>query len=156
KKMALCLRNRFGCPVKTYISCHNSGVEVRWGRAVVRRNNNGTAPPYILSAKKYNFEEIKVCQDHPQGILCYRDQDGEVICEGYDEGPYFRPSPGQQQEEQYRKDVHLYSIIQGVRLYLVEGIDYTCIMGQSLMGLFFEGEHELGKGALPDQKCVSK
>ncbi|CAN6164779.1 unnamed protein product [Urochloa humidicola] len=29
----------------------------------------------------------KVFEDQLRGILCYRDENGEMICEGYDEGP---------------------------------------------------------------------
>ncbi|ERM96046.1 hypothetical protein AMTRI_Chr13g84300 [Amborella trichopoda] len=33
----------------------------------------------------------KVFEDRERGIICYRDDSGEVICEGYDEGPHFHP-----------------------------------------------------------------
>ncbi|KAI4329028.1 hypothetical protein L6164_021335 [Bauhinia variegata] len=33
----------------------------------------------------------KVFEDQSQGIVCYTDESGEVICEGYDEGPRFQP-----------------------------------------------------------------
>uniref|UniRef100_K4A2Q7 Uncharacterized protein n=1 Tax=Setaria italica TaxID=4555 RepID=K4A2Q7_SETIT len=29
----------------------------------------------------------KVYEDQLRGIICYRDENGEMICEGYDEGP---------------------------------------------------------------------
>uniref|UniRef100_A0ACD6ADE6 Uncharacterized protein n=1 Tax=Avena sativa TaxID=4498 RepID=A0ACD6ADE6_AVESA len=29
----------------------------------------------------------KVFEDQVRGIVCYRDDDGELVCEGYDEGP---------------------------------------------------------------------
>jgi len=29
----------------------------------------------------------KAFEDQLRGILCYRDENGEMICEGYDEGP---------------------------------------------------------------------
>ncbi|XP_038709554.1 uncharacterized protein LOC120004315 [Tripterygium wilfordii] len=29
----------------------------------------------------------KVFEDRSEGIICYRDDDGEIVCEGYDEGP---------------------------------------------------------------------
>ncbi|OVA05250.1 hypothetical protein BVC80_8257g5 [Macleaya cordata] len=31
----------------------------------------------------------KVFEDHSRGIVCYKDENGEIICEGYDEGPRF-------------------------------------------------------------------
>ncbi|XP_010033656.2 uncharacterized protein LOC104422895 isoform X1 [Eucalyptus grandis] len=30
-----------------------------------------------------------VFEDQCEGIVCYRDESGEIICEGYDEGPRF-------------------------------------------------------------------
>ncbi|XP_010552185.1 PREDICTED: uncharacterized protein LOC104822615 [Tarenaya hassleriana] len=33
----------------------------------------------------------KVFEDPVQGIVCYRDDNGEIICEGYDEGPRCLP-----------------------------------------------------------------
>ncbi|TKY61155.1 hypothetical protein E2542_SST11005 [Spatholobus suberectus] len=35
----------------------------------------------------------KVYEDHSQGIVCYQDEHGEIICEGYDEGPCFQRVP---------------------------------------------------------------
>ncbi|XP_004980535.1 uncharacterized protein LOC101765926 [Setaria italica] len=32
----------------------------------------------------------KVYEDQLRGIICYRDENGEMICEGYDEGPRLR------------------------------------------------------------------
>ncbi|XP_068483897.1 uncharacterized protein [Phaseolus vulgaris] len=32
----------------------------------------------------------KVYEDRSEGIVCYQDERGEIICEGYDEGPCFQ------------------------------------------------------------------
>ncbi|XP_045789656.1 uncharacterized protein LOC123884576 [Trifolium pratense] len=32
----------------------------------------------------------KVYEDESQGMICYQDENGEIICEGYDEGPSCR------------------------------------------------------------------
>ncbi|CAK9179825.1 unnamed protein product [Ilex paraguariensis] len=31
--------------------------------------------------------KIKVFEDHSKGVVCYRDDNGEITCEGFDEGP---------------------------------------------------------------------
>ncbi|KAI4387335.1 hypothetical protein MLD38_005175 [Melastoma candidum] len=31
--------------------------------------------------------KTQVFENHPEGIVCYRNENGEMICEGYDEGP---------------------------------------------------------------------
>ncbi|KAF8027475.1 hypothetical protein BT93_E0395 [Corymbia citriodora subsp. variegata] len=33
----------------------------------------------------------QVYEDRAEGIICYRDENGEIICEGLDEGPRFQP-----------------------------------------------------------------
>ncbi|GAV86551.1 hypothetical protein CFOL_v3_29981 [Cephalotus follicularis] len=33
--------------------------------------------------------KTKVFEDLSEGIICYRDDRGDIICEGYDEGPRF-------------------------------------------------------------------
>ncbi|KAI0507362.1 hypothetical protein KFK09_013485 [Dendrobium nobile] len=38
------------------------------------------------SLKKFNPVD-KVFEDKETGVICYRDERGELICEGYDEGP---------------------------------------------------------------------
>ncbi|XP_030535869.1 uncharacterized protein LOC115744686 [Rhodamnia argentea] len=47
-------------------------------------NTRATAVRTRLSLKNQVFE------DQCEGIVCYRDESGEIICEGYDEGPRFR------------------------------------------------------------------
>lgn len=39
---------------------------------------------YICSVIKQVYE------DESQGIVCYQDEHGEIVCEGYDEGPCFK------------------------------------------------------------------
>ncbi|KAK7275500.1 hypothetical protein RIF29_16619 [Crotalaria pallida] len=36
----------------------------------------------------------KVYEDESQGIVCYQDESGEIICEGYDEGPRYQRISG--------------------------------------------------------------
>ncbi|WCJ39303.1 hypothetical protein M5689_020301 [Euphorbia peplus] len=35
----------------------------------------------------------KVFENKSEGIICYRDENGEIICEGFDEGPRFLHQP---------------------------------------------------------------
>ncbi|PON78284.1 hypothetical protein TorRG33x02_238780 [Trema orientale] len=45
-----------------------------------------TTPPALKI--RSSFKE-KVFEDRCNGIICYADESGEIICEGYDEGPRF-------------------------------------------------------------------
>ncbi|XP_008797356.1 uncharacterized protein LOC103712576 [Phoenix dactylifera] len=48
--------------------------------------------PSGASASSYKFFTAnKVFEDQAMGIVCYTDGKGEVVCEGYDEGPRFSP-----------------------------------------------------------------
>jgi len=40
-------------------------------------------------------KESTVFKDESQGIICYSDQNGDITCEGWDEGPHFQPDPQQ-------------------------------------------------------------
>ncbi|XP_044960613.1 uncharacterized protein LOC123411715 isoform X1 [Hordeum vulgare subsp. vulgare] len=44
---------------------------------------NSSSPHLCSSAATGN----KVFEDQVRGIVCYRDDKGELVCEGYDEGP---------------------------------------------------------------------
>ncbi|XVF86983.1 hypothetical protein PTKIN_Ptkin18bG0084300 [Pterospermum kingtungense] len=43
--------------------------------------------PSILRIR--SFPKNKVFEDQSEGVICYRDENGEIVCEGYDEGPRF-------------------------------------------------------------------
>ncbi|KAJ8756207.1 hypothetical protein K2173_024754 [Erythroxylum novogranatense] len=40
----------------------------------------------LLSVRSSSESKV-LFENRSEGILCYRDDDGEIICEGYDEGP---------------------------------------------------------------------
>ncbi|KAL8466429.1 hypothetical protein ACS0TY_035501 [Phlomoides rotata] len=39
--------------------------------------------------RSYDLIKNKVFEDRSAGIVCYKDENGEITCEGYDEGPRF-------------------------------------------------------------------
>ncbi|KAE9467991.1 hypothetical protein RHGRI_025206 [Rhododendron griersonianum] len=57
---------------------------------------------------------IKIFEDQSRGIVCYKDDSGEITCEGYDEGP--RPTSS------YRpRDAEITDLLLRNWLQLVEG-----------------------------------
>ncbi|VFQ83743.1 unnamed protein product [Cuscuta campestris] len=69
-------------------------VLARSGNRVSINNNilsKKAATSPSLSSSAANHEIKQVFEDGPKGIVCYRDESGEVTCEGYDEGPRFCP-----------------------------------------------------------------
>ncbi|OIT05220.1 PREDICTED: uncharacterized protein LOC109223975 [Nicotiana attenuata] len=58
-------------------SCnHNSSIKAR-----------DTSSPLQIGSP--SNQKLKVFEDRSTGIVCYRDGNGEIICEGYDEGPRY-------------------------------------------------------------------
>jgi hypothetical protein len=41
----------------------------------------------INFASEFSCRNFQVFEDQLRGIVCYRDDKGEMVCEGYDEGP---------------------------------------------------------------------
>ncbi|XP_055827756.1 uncharacterized protein LOC129895979 [Solanum dulcamara] len=42
-----------------------------------------------LQIRSTSTQKLKVFEDESTGIVCYRDENGEITCEGYDEGPRY-------------------------------------------------------------------
>ncbi|XP_006655873.1 uncharacterized protein LOC102704708 isoform X2 [Oryza brachyantha] len=47
-------------------------------------SSSSSSPPQLSFAATASK---KVFEDQLRGIVCYRDEKGELVCEGYDEGP---------------------------------------------------------------------
>ncbi|XP_016574652.1 uncharacterized protein LOC107872489 isoform X2 [Capsicum annuum] len=52
-------------------------------------NNSTTTITNPLIGSTSKNKPNKVFEDKSTGVVCYRDENGEIICEGYDEGPRF-------------------------------------------------------------------
>lgn len=53
-------------------------------KSIVAMSSNAPIQVIRLPTKK-----SKVFEDKSQGIVCYREDNGEITCEGFDEGPRF-------------------------------------------------------------------
>ncbi|OAY79823.1 hypothetical protein ACMD2_04211 [Ananas comosus] len=62
----------------------------------------------------------KVSKDQLRGTVCHEDEKGEIICEGYNEGPPF----GQQSPETYVKGLSTTDFIELMRLQVDEDHDF--------------------------------
>ncbi|KAK0594921.1 hypothetical protein LWI29_001821 [Acer saccharum] len=58
---------------------------------MIKRSHDQQVPfKKALSLKIRSSFKTKVFEDKCEGIICYRDElSGEIVCEGYDEGPRF-------------------------------------------------------------------
>ncbi|KAG2305648.1 hypothetical protein Bca4012_085179 [Brassica carinata] len=59
---------------------------------------------------RYSTKKNTVFEDPIQGIICYTDDNGEVICEGYDEGP--RCPPESPVIASYSREVEILDLLQ--------------------------------------------
>uniref|UniRef100_A0A803NYF7 Uncharacterized protein n=1 Tax=Cannabis sativa TaxID=3483 RepID=A0A803NYF7_CANSA len=90
-----------------------------------------TAP----SLKIRSSYKEKVFEDRSNGIICYTDESGEIICEGYDEGPRFHEqSP---RKSSHSRDVEILDIIQERWLNFVRG---TELNPTDHKGVAFQGD----------------
>ncbi|XP_039041182.1 uncharacterized protein LOC120179722 isoform X2 [Hibiscus syriacus] len=66
----------------------------------------------VMLGKKQVFE------DQSEGVICYRDENGETVCEGYDEGPRFR-----QRTFYHLRDAEILDLLQDRWLQIVNGVN---------------------------------
>ncbi|XP_041995456.1 uncharacterized protein LOC121745565 [Salvia splendens] len=60
----------------------------------------------------------KIFEDRSAGIVCYRDENGEITCEGYDEGPRFHQNISRFNHNQ--RDVEIIELLQRCWLQVAE------------------------------------
>ncbi|KAK9030987.1 hypothetical protein V6N11_032385 [Hibiscus sabdariffa] len=65
-----------------------------------------------------SFSKNKVFEDQSKGLICYRDENGEMVCEGYDEGPRFR-----QRTFYHLRDAEILDLLQDRWLQIVNGVN---------------------------------
>lgn len=73
-----------------YFTVQNScAVKKQSGRIFMLQPSQVTAkkPQSSVQIRSSSTFRNKVFEDRSTGIICYRDDSGEIICEGYDEGP---------------------------------------------------------------------
>ncbi|KAL0354421.1 UNVERIFIED_CONTAM: hypothetical protein Sradi_3889000 [Sesamum radiatum] len=61
----------------------------RNSRPVMCAGNLHNSSSVHLRIKSSDHHRTKVFEDRSAGIVCYKDENGEITCEGYDEGPRF-------------------------------------------------------------------
>ncbi|KAK4780967.1 hypothetical protein SAY87_017073 [Trapa incisa] len=75
---------------------HKSDPTIAPLRSAVLFRRDQRLAPLMRSRRRIPLPQIRSSYDSqmfdegPEGIICYRDETGEIICEGYDEGPRFR------------------------------------------------------------------
>ncbi|GER53621.1 developmentally regulated G-protein 1 [Striga asiatica] len=52
-------------------------------------SKNGISVNPQIKLSHHDHKKNKIFEDRSAGIVCYRNENGEITCEGYDEGPRF-------------------------------------------------------------------
>ncbi|KAF3451956.1 hypothetical protein FNV43_RR08052 [Rhamnella rubrinervis] len=81
------------CYFSPHISVERSSIIMKpLGKQILRLKRSHCVPVKKTSSAvlriRSSFKE-KVFEDLSEGIICYRDDSGEIICEGIDEGPRY-------------------------------------------------------------------
>ncbi|XP_004303753.1 PREDICTED: uncharacterized protein LOC101293323 [Fragaria vesca subsp. vesca] len=81
------------CSLPPCFSIQKSGPAIKPFSTVLRLKR--TSQVTVLKKRTSTLFKIRsslgeeVFEDHFNGIICYKDARGEIICEGYDEGPRY-------------------------------------------------------------------
>ncbi|URE08873.1 hypothetical protein MUK42_22215 [Musa troglodytarum] len=51
--------------------------------------HNSKISPKVSASSNTSGADTKVFEDQALGVICFRDEKGEIVCEGFDEGPRF-------------------------------------------------------------------
>ncbi|KAL1313415.1 hypothetical protein HN51_039973 [Arachis hypogaea] len=80
----------------TQIPLRNYGSSLKYPKKELKARSSFVPlkkAPAVRITKVTASIKNKVYEDRSEGIVCYEDERGEIICEGYDEGPCFQRIP---------------------------------------------------------------
>ncbi|XP_077239947.1 uncharacterized protein LOC143880857 isoform X2 [Tasmannia lanceolata] len=107
-----------------YIAVSEGNLNKNPATRVFMLHENHMPPNRSSTALSRSMAINKIFEDQSRGIICYRDDCGEVICEGYDEGPRFcKPAL---QTILRQREFQMLDFLQA-RLQIFEGSDVCCI-----------------------------
>ncbi|KAK6914624.1 hypothetical protein RJ641_019741, partial [Dillenia turbinata] len=78
----------------------------------------------LSSVSSSSSSSSSVFEDTSSGIICYRDENGEIVCEGYDEGPRFHQKILPTSCNPNSKEAEIIALLQKNWYILIEGIEF--------------------------------
>ncbi|KAH7546995.1 uncharacterized protein LOC107434348 [Ziziphus jujuba] len=101
------------CYFSPHVTVEKSCLIVKPFRKVLRLKNSQFSVKKTSSAIKIrsSFRE-KVFEDRSEGIICYRDDSGEIVCEGIDEGPRYHQQFPRTSSSSHSRDAEILDILQ--------------------------------------------
>ncbi|KZV36766.1 hypothetical protein F511_26618 [Dorcoceras hygrometricum] len=67
---------------------------------------------FSVKALSISSVKNKVFEDQSVGVVCYEDENGEIICEGVDEGPRFQPQLSIFESNNSRRSIEIIDLFQ--------------------------------------------
>ncbi|XP_050233957.1 uncharacterized protein LOC126682349 [Mercurialis annua] len=68
----------------------------------------------------------KVFENQSEGIICYIDESGELICEGFDEGPRLHQQISRTSSSSYdSRDAEIFNLLHQRLLQIVNGVEFN-------------------------------
>ncbi|EXB64661.1 hypothetical protein L484_017995 [Morus notabilis] len=86
-----------------------------------RYNNIPVLKKTVTPLKITSSFKEKVFEDRSNGIICYADESGEIVCEGYDEGPRYHQQI--QRKSSHSRDSEMFDILQQRWINFVRGTE---------------------------------
>ncbi|KAG0556330.1 hypothetical protein KC19_11G044900 [Ceratodon purpureus] len=77
-------------------------VAPKWARLSICRASSEGGSAGVRPEEEASQERM-VFKDEQNEIICYYDANGDLVCEGWDEGPHFQPDPQQPALRRRRK-----------------------------------------------------
>ncbi|GAB4841912.1 hypothetical protein Ancab_011868 [Ancistrocladus abbreviatus] len=112
----MAIKSSFSSPQITIHQCAPLKKPV-FGAAMMKHNLSPRKESLTFQIRS-SFRD-QVFEDHSKGIVCYKDDKGEIVCEGLDEGPRFHnwfPST-----PYHTRDIEIMDFVQQRWLEIVDG-----------------------------------
>lgn len=74
----------------------------KWGKLSICRASSESGSAEVRPEEEAKQERM-VFKEGQNEIICYYDENGDLVCEGWDEGPHFQPDPQQPTLRRRRK-----------------------------------------------------
>ncbi|XP_072979695.1 uncharacterized protein [Typha angustifolia] len=104
-------------------------IRRRITRATMLQNSSRQVTRASIPLRKFPTVK-KVFEDQTMGIACYRDESGELVCEGYDEGPRYAQRSPEYTYAQRQRQLQLTDSVDITRLQIVEDIRFHQVIQQ--------------------------
>ncbi|MBA0627010.1 hypothetical protein Godav_004570 [Gossypium davidsonii] len=107
------------CSVPFHVPVRTTNPVIKHANDIFMLKHNHVPGKKSSTFQMRSLSNNTVFEDQSQGVICYRDKNGEIVCEGYDEGPRFpRQIPG---KSYHLRDAEILDLLRHRWLQIVNG-----------------------------------